>query len=200
MVKFTPIVVGALSAVLFPVVASAECSLSRAKEYFGLGYYQDTLNSLRSCSRENASILLYRGASYFRLGRFSFAEAELEGALRLSPNSEPIWYYLGRTYHDIGKAKKERGYLTRSINASRKAMEMNPYDARYWNNVGAAMGDLAYLELNSGNREKALPLFQEAISHFNEALNRNPNLETKRNATNNIKISRTGINQIYSER
>jgi tetratricopeptide (TPR) repeat protein len=179
MKKYTPIITS-LGAILFPIVASAECSLGNAAHYFSVGKYQATINSVSSCPANNSSAHFYRGASFNKLGNFKSAIKELNSAVELDPRKEEAWYSLGRAYLDLGKKTSEARYFISSIKASERAIELNPRDGRYWNNVGAELSELGYLE--------------KGLEYFDKALSLNPPPDVEAIIKRNIEFSYRDLN------
>jgi tetratricopeptide (TPR) repeat protein len=177
--KYTPIITS-LSVILFPMVASAECSLGNATRQFGLGKYQATIKSVSSCPANNVSARFYRGAAFENLGDFDKAVRELNSAVKLDSRKEEAWYYLGRAYMSLGDKTKDSRYFMLSIKASERAIELNPKDGRYWNNVGASLGYLGYLE--------------RSLEYFDKALSLNPTPDVVKIINGNIKESHRRLN------
>jgi tetratricopeptide (TPR) repeat protein len=183
MKKYTPIIISlftSLSAILFPVVASAQCSLGNAARYFSVGKYQATIKSVSSCSANNSSARFYRGASFEKLGNLESAIKELNSAVELDPRKEEAWYYLGRAYNSLGQKTRDIRHFRSGIKASERAIELNPRDGRYWNNVGALLGQLDYIE--------------RGIEYFDKALSLNPPPDVEAIIKGNIEESYRQLN------
>jgi Flp pilus assembly protein TadD len=80
---------------------------------------QATVPLERAKRREpnKASIRESLGIAYFRLGRYSEAEAEFRAALELSPVDDYAHYALGRCLEKLGRTAEARGHykLARSL-------------------------------------------------------------------------------------
>ena len=124
-----------------------------ADMYRNLGRYDDAeplYSQLIAAQPNDWRLYFARGAARERLGRWPEAEADMQEALRLSPDQPDVLNYLGYSWIDRGER------LDEGLAMIQRAVELRPFS-------GAIIDSLGWAYFRMGDYPRALELLERAV-------------------------------------
>jgi tetratricopeptide (TPR) repeat protein len=123
---------------------------SRKRFDEAIGYYDRVIERIETPSKEHWSLFFARGTSYERIKNWPKAEADLQRALRLSPDQASVLNYLGYSWVDQDKN------LRQGMEHIRKAVRLRPDD-------GHIVDSLGWAHYRLGNYKEAVRYLERAV-------------------------------------
>ncbi len=127
-------------------------NIMRARKRYdeAIGYYDRVLERIESPSKQHWTLYFARGTSYERIKNWPKAEADLQRALRLSPDQPSVLNYLGYSWVDQDKN------LRQGMEHIRKAVRLRPDD-------GHIVDSLGWAHYRQGNFVEAVRYLERAV-------------------------------------
>jgi tetratricopeptide (TPR) repeat protein len=115
-----------------------------------IGYYDRVVERIETPTKQHWSLFFARGTSYERIKNWPKAEADLQRALRLSPDQASVLNYLGYSWVDQDKN------LRQGMEHIRKAVRLRPDD-------GHIVDSLGWAHYRLGNYKEAVRYLERAV-------------------------------------
>ena len=115
-----------------------------------IGYYDRVIERIDNPSKQHWSLFFARGTSYERIKNWPKAEADLQRALKLSPDQASVLNYLGYSWVDQDKN------LRQGMEHIRKAVRLRPDD-------GHIVDSLGWAHYRLGNYKEAVRYLERAV-------------------------------------
>ena len=115
-----------------------------------IGYYDRVIERIETPAKQHWSLFFARGTSYERIKNWPKAEADLQRALRLSPDQASVLNYLGYSWVDQDKN------LRQGMEHIRKAVRLRPDD-------GHIVDSLGWAHYRLGNYKEAVRYLERAV-------------------------------------
>ena len=127
-------------------------SIMRGHKRFdeAVGYYTRAINLIKKPEARHWNYYYARGTSYERIKRWPLAEADLQMALKLSPEQPTVLNYLGYSWVDQGKNLKQ------GLAYIEKAVRLKPDD-------GYIIDSLGWAHFRLGNFKDAVRWLERAV-------------------------------------
>ncbi len=123
---------------------------SRKRYDDAIVYYDRVLRRIDTPSKQHWTLYFARGTSYERIKNWPKAEADLQRALRLSPDQPSVLNYLGYSWVDQDKN------LRQGMEHIRKAVRLRPDD-------GHIVDSLGWAHYRLGNYKEAVRYLERAV-------------------------------------
>lgn len=123
---------------------------SRKRFDEAIGYYDRVIERIDTPAKQHWSLFFARGTSYERIKNWPKAEADLQRALRLSPDQASVLNYLGYSWVDQDKN------LRQGMEHIRKAVRLRPDD-------GHIVDSLGWAHYRLGNYKEAVRYLERAV-------------------------------------
>ncbi|XP_036892606.1 tetratricopeptide repeat protein 16 [Sturnira hondurensis] len=141
------------------------------------GAYQESvllLNKALKGEQQEKGLYINRGDCFFQLGNLTFAEADYQQALALSPQDEDANLRMGLLQEKMGFCEQKRRQFQKAENHFSRAIQHSPQRAQYYlhrarirlltQNVLGARQDVATALLLDPKQPKLLPLMTDLFS------------------------------------
>ncbi len=127
-------------------------NIMRARKRYdeAIGYYDRVLDRIETPTKQHWTLYFARGTSYERIKNWPKAEADLQRALRLSPDQPSVLNYLGYSWVDQDKN------LRQGMEHIRKAVRLRPDD-------GHIVDSLGWAHYRLGNYREAVRYLERAV-------------------------------------
>lgn len=127
-------------------------NIMQARKRFdeAIGYYDRVIERIDTPAKQHWSLFFARGTSYERVKNWPKAEADLQRALRLSPDQASVLNYLGYSWVDQDK------HLRQGMEYIRKAVRLRPDD-------GHIVDSLGWAHYRQGNYKEAVRYLERAV-------------------------------------
>jgi tetratricopeptide (TPR) repeat protein len=127
-------------------------NIMRARKRYdeAIAYYDRVLERIEQPTKQHWTLYFARGTSYERVKNWPKAEADLQRALRLSPDQPSVLNYLGYSWVDQDKN------LRQGMEHIRKAVRLRPDD-------GHIVDSLGWAHYRQGNYAEAVRYLERAV-------------------------------------